>query len=81
MLVQSMFTKLYPRPSPSSWLLFQHGSQSSTALHDFITKSEVQPPDAYHIWYQVLVRFNVHHSQPVRAREFKRFNAALKKWY
>jgi len=56
--------------------MFQRCSQSSAALHDFTTKSEVQPPNRHGVWCRMLFRSNVYHSQSVYPRELKRFAAA-----
>jgi hypothetical protein len=41
---------------------FQHSSQSRSALHDFNTKCEVQPPDRHGLWFRMLFSFSLHHS-------------------
>jgi hypothetical protein len=51
-----------PAKSESWQEAFHHDSQSDTALHDFNTEYEVQPPDGHGLWFRMLFAFALHHS-------------------
>lgn len=43
---------------------FQRRSLSRSALHDFNTKGEMQPPGRHGLWFRMLLSSTLHHSLP-----------------